>query len=423
MTALCGGGTSGPNSGVSPAIILTTTAIEAFLTGLSLDPVAATVISGVVAASLTIDANTYCATDPPSDPGLTASDLVAVLDVGDPAVSVPAAAKVLQWFQSRYWFTICSCTTGPQPTPPTVSNPGPVSQNPGLPTSTAPCWNITVPFTVAAQVSGTVGSATVLTSQATPPSAQTTSINNGSAVSPSSWLGNAVVPGVTNMRIGLSLDQLPSSGKTLQAYFLVYDSTGTHTLGGAEIIYGSSGIFNSSSFVLNTLPSNSTWWEIGVVNNSVSAITGTLTFSFLCPSGTSVAQPCCPPDPNMIQLLRQILALNQLIYEDLPVRIPSYAGSTAHTGLSGNGTQSIGSSTVGVKVDVTTLPPAYGLVVGSPNTYLDLGWITPVTNEGPEAGTRITRTSQVFPLPDATNAVDYALPAGAVITVTELLAG
>jgi hypothetical protein len=36
---------------------------------------------------------------------------------------------------------------------------------------------------------------------------------------------------------------------------------------------------------------------------------------------------------------------------------------------------------------------------------------------------RITRTTQVFPLPEACTGFDYALVPGAVISITELLAG
>ena len=131
MTAVCGGGASGPRSGVSPAIILSATAIEAFLTPL-IDPVAATIISGAISASLVIDSNNYCANDPPSDPGITASDLLDIVNYTNPAAMYAATQKFQQWFGSRYWYQICQCNTVSTPTPPALSDPGPVRATPAF---------------------------------------------------------------------------------------------------------------------------------------------------------------------------------------------------------------------------------------------------------------------------------------------------
>jgi hypothetical protein len=107
----------------------------------------------------------------------------------------------------------------------------------------------------------------------------------------------------------------------------------------------------------------------------------------------------------------------------IPFRVPTYVLGVSTPGLSGGGNLVLQSTTIAIQVQITTLPPAYGEVFGSPNTYLDFGWITPATSEGPEAGIRITRSTQVFPLPEATLSVDYSLPAGALITIGELQAG
>jgi hypothetical protein len=94
------------------------------------------------------------------------------------------------------------------------------------------------------------------------------------------------------------------------------------------------------------------------------------------------------------------------------------------TGLSGSGTYSVAdSSVIALKVAVTTLPAYVGQVSGVPDTYFGLGYVTPVNAGGPEQGTPITRSTQVFPLPEATTALDYSLTPGAVISITELLSG
>jgi len=72
---------------------------------------------------------------------------------------------------------------------------------------------------------------------------------------------------------------------------------------------------------------------------------------------------------------------------------------------------------------VTTLPAVYGVEAGTPLTYFDIGWVSPVTAEGVEAGIRITRQTQAIPLPEATTSLDYSLQPGEVVTITELQAG
>ena len=139
MTALCGGGASGPKPGYNDVVYVGGAAIEALLTGLGMPEAA--IVLGPLLAGASFELSTFCATDPPSDPGLTAADITDALNFNDVALSVPAIAKIAQWFGSRYWYDLCTCSTTTTPSPPALSNPGPISTNPGLPGATVgPCF-------------------------------------------------------------------------------------------------------------------------------------------------------------------------------------------------------------------------------------------------------------------------------------------
>jgi hypothetical protein len=125
----------------------------------------------------------------------------------------------------------------------------------------------------------------------------------------------------------------------------------------------------------------------------------------------------------MLGLLQQIYNLLLATYSTIPSRPPTYTASTAHTGLTGGGNFSVPSTTIALKLEVTQLPAVYGQIDGFPQTHIDIGWITPTTLYGPEAGIRVTRTTQVIQLPEATTGVDWSLPPGEEMTITELEAG
>jgi hypothetical protein len=122
-------------------------------------------------------------------------------------------------------------------------------------------------------------------------------------------------------------------------------------------------------------------------------------------------------------MLQQILNELTLLETLIPARPPNYAAGTSHSGLSGSGSVSLQTTTIAVRLTFTTVPGYVSGVSGTPETLLGLGWISPVTNEGVEAGIRISRATQVFPLPEATSSVDYTFASGAVATLDELQAG
>lgn len=430
MTALCGGGASGPRPGYNDLVYLGSAAIEGFLTLKGLGAVAA--LLGPVLAGLSFQLSTYCSTDPPADPNLTASDIADAINFNDVAVSVPAIDKIRQWFGSQYWYEVCQCSTTTTPTAPAPSDPGPISTNPGLPGATAgPCF-----VTHAAPSWVPTGANTFLdlTTELLPAT--------GSVVTRTSTEGG----------FSHTVDSLPIPPGTQGPYFLgqyVGADYGTisngptmrlslFTSGGSEIDYGNIGSYANRNAgppvtwdpVMSSLQaqwlSGGTYWCVQITNGNGAA--GGSQFDFkldigaVC-TGDVLQRACCPPDPGLDLKLAQILGLLQEVYSLIPVRAPNYAAGTTHSGLTGDGTLALAPTTTAVKVAITSTGAGYGQIGGTPLTYLSSGWLTPVTNQGPESGMRLTRDGQVIPLPEATSSLDYTLPTGQVISVQELQPG
>src|SRR6516164_10385449 len=142
MTALCGGGPSSPQSGVGGVLTLGATAIEIFVSSVLGLPELAPIIAPIIAGLADIELAAYCSTDPPSDPGLTASDLEDALRIPPNGLATfTAQQKIVTWFESQYWYQICQCTSTTTPAASAPSNPGQISTNPGLPQASTPCWS------------------------------------------------------------------------------------------------------------------------------------------------------------------------------------------------------------------------------------------------------------------------------------------
>lgn len=417
MTALCGGGASTAKPGLENNVTLTGTAVAAALTVAGFSEAAA--ILGALIGGLNFELNTFCAIDPPADPVLTASDIANAINFSSPELSIPAVIKIKTWFESQYWYDVCQCSTTNTPAPPAPSNPGGISVNPGLPQATSgPCSQAHTITTLVHPVSGTYDyvdlSATLL------PFGATRTVNTSNGVG---FPVQAVqIPsGVTAWGVNASPVVVNPSANDDGVLLSFYGATGSTPSLTATLVSHVGGVGSATNVAL---PSGSAYWAIYQYANT--GPTGTfqydVQFMQYC-GGVGLQAACCPPDPNIDSKLNQILGMVQEIYSIIPVRVPNYAAGAAHTGLSGGGTLAIADTTIAIKVEITTLPVAFGEIFGTPDTYLDVGWLTPVNNEGPTAGVRISRSAQTFALPEATSAIDYSLPPGEIISISELQAG
>lgn len=414
--AYCSPGTSAPIGGYGAAVIGTAAAIAAALLEGGIDAATSIAVSSLIAGA-TYDPAVICAEDPPGDPGLTALDLVSAFAYEDPLISIPAILKIRQWFLNFYWHKLCQCVGATTPNPPALALPTTVNVNPGLPggNSGTACWS----SLIAAPVGN--GGANY------PSISLATLFPNTSGFPPSPAEVSAVAP-----------QPLPAS----YAFVVSVDNVGTNPGNlicdmewySGPIVFGN--LIRADS--LNTAHGTTTRVTLvppaGTVNTLMNFNTSTVNptnnasvmVTIYCAgqSPGNPISPCCPPDPSVDARLNQILGLVTSIFQGLPTPLTSYAESTVHAGLTGNGTILLSSQAVAVKVSITTDAPWYGSDAGSPDYLFDRGYIVPVTNEAPIRDlVRLVYNPQLYTLPALTEQIGYSLKTGLVVSITELVPG
>lgn len=105
MTVLCGPTGSQPLPGILGLVTVDAVSVESFLI-LAGAPELAAVLAPIL-AGVPFVVSGFCAGDPPADPGLTCIDVQNALQFTNPSVSLPAIAKVIQWWEHIYWYRIC----------------------------------------------------------------------------------------------------------------------------------------------------------------------------------------------------------------------------------------------------------------------------------------------------------------------------
>lgn len=106
-----------------------------------------------------------------------------------------------------------------------------------------------------------------------------------------------------------------------------------------------------------------------------------------------------------------------------PTDAPSTYDGTVFSGLTGAGTLSLGPGTVGVRVDVTVIPPSRGVQIGEVYSYYDLGWVNWSDGDGYRSREWITGAVwESRPVQeDAARVLAYTLTDGVEATFTQLL--
>lgn len=416
MTALCSGGPSAARIGFGSSVAIGAPAVGAAFNNVP-TPLAMAVAGYL--GLINYELSTYCTADPPPLPTLNSGDWAAVLTVSDPVAHFAAVQKFQDYLANMFWPIFCQCTTtttpaapGP-PTPPAdVPNYNPPQLAPGP--QAGGCW------TKQGEASGTnlAPSATAdISASFLPVGDPVTGLTGGTR-------SNAYLLPPTATTETQTITYTSASGLTIDIYFGCWDSNKTHL---AELHVWARGPATvgpqTFSFPANTAYVVMYVQNTGSVTIPAWDISGTIQLNCTNTPPGSIQQPCCPPDPSVQAMLQTITALVQSIYQSLPTPIGSYAESTVHAGLSGNGSFLIGTSTIAVKVSLTTIPPSVGVAAGDPQPLFGAGFITPIAAEAPLAGARILYSDQVVPLPRITEQVGYTLPSGVVATITELTAG
>jgi len=103
---------------------------------------------------------------------------------------------------------------------------------------------------------------------------------------------------------------------------------------------------------------------------------------------------------------------------------PTTLGGTAFAGLTDTGSIALDPGTVGVRVDVTTLPPQLGVEFGSPDVVFDVGWLNWARADGVIHREWVQAASTLsFPTAAALcDTVHFSLHPGVIATLTCLVA-
>jgi hypothetical protein len=352
----------------------------------------------------------FCQAEPPTQPTLLEATFSAVVAGADWAAALIAGNLIRDAVLNWYWYQVCECTSGTQPTAPTPQSApsGLVSVNP--PTLVTgpvaqPCSQFSQVITV-----NSVTGAPALTL----------------GTSSSFTTANQIVPvGITRADITYTNLSSNTAQDEISFSLLGWTAAGTLILNSSTVLVGQAAHGTNPRHVTVT-PTAGLAYIYGEGRAAFGSTPwtqhGTLDVSFYC-GGATPGQPlpsCCPPDPTLTGMLTQILNYVTTIQRQA---VPfGYVLGASHTGLSGAGALSI-SGLLGVKVAITTLPSSYGVEGTSPPEHFDLGWLTFGTADGFPSAFRLTRNPE-FLTPARCSVytdLDYDLAPGVVVTITELL--
>lgn len=420
MTAICvSSGPSGPKAGLPANLVNVAGAADLFS---AIPELAFLAPVSVLLNAVAYNLPTFCATDPPGFQTFTGAEVVAFAAnlVGPDYFSFLAKAQdtlaTLTWYQS------CQCISGAQPTqptPPAAPADAPTITGPASVAPSGPCYSQTG---IPPQDLVSLG----------PPVVLTPKVSALSAFVDDYYLGARTVGGLSVV-IGY---RFPSNATQ---YTITYHRTSSGGTAGAtyQFNHGKTGL---SSGREQSLASDSVsiahggadvvmQYQIiagqlgiavfGAISSGTTTDIPSISIQIYCGGIAQPQSPCCPPDQSSLLLLNAINTAVQLVQRQLAPF--SYVASTAHTGISGNGTLSV-QGLIGLKVDITTLPSRAGAEFGDPIVYWDLGWINLGTADG--FGPRQFISSDptlLFPISGAITVVGYSIPADVTVTITELV--
>jgi hypothetical protein len=413
VTAICGGGASGPKAGVPEVILLGGTAIAQLFTKLAWYWA---IPLGVLVGQLTEEALAFCGTDPPADPGFTSADATALLNLTDFAAVTAATAKLRDLALIAAWYEFCQCSSTTTPAvPPALSLPPS-----GMPQTPAPtggtCWAQINGPSVPTHQSGGILATAFISDQMLPLTALTTIAAGGFLPA---HPARSIV-GLQWLAVDIELTTHDTSGSWEQwAILRWYDASDAYI--SSVIVTNSS--FAGSSFgpyhkVTAVVPANAAkaafYWYDSVSPSDNSA---TVRLVAQCASSTGAPVIGCAPDPAVRAMLDQILQLITLIQRQ-HVPFASIAGET-YSGLSGSGIITLGFPCLALRVDLTTTPSYLGYSEGEPDRLFDAGWITPGTSDSWEVPSRVSSDPFVRRVHGDITRVGYSFPPGVVASITE----
>jgi hypothetical protein len=429
LTAVCGGGASQPKNGVVGEITASVEAVAAILALAGIELPA--LLVALIGAGIRFAAPQFCGVDPPVDPQPTQQDLVDALNMGDPLRQFAAVAKYQQWFLSRYWYQICECVSASTPTPPALSPPGSSTTNPYLPTgSNQPCFSNS--YTDTYPVQGAAATIHELTPQLLPASGTpiTVQIVTGNTVHTNqrAWPIPSGVTGVDVHAATLQKDAALSATAGLNVKWSTFTAdsasvgqlsllqANTQNLVDTHLRVGQTSVWPQAA-THYAIHSGS---ETAAGANTVQQL-ATLDTTGIC-TGSPLEQACCPPDPSIDARLNQIIAyLTYLINHPATATAAKWKDGVRHTGLTGQGRLVFTGPAIGVRIEVTDMPPVPHVDPGNPNFYWDLAFLTPIALDVPLRGYRVVFNPESFALPSQADGISWTLKQARRFDLVELV--
>jgi hypothetical protein len=379
-------------------------------------------IIAAVLAQFTYDALNNCQSDPPTPVALSSNEWLAVM-LNQPILPdyEPGMQKLSVIVEFCLWWLNCQCVTGPQPLQPAVpAPPSGAAVPPGSNACSTLQWAGTPTLTrrSGSQVVGFLDITPYVIPNAGTPVATTDVNGNPINVYP---IGPQKP---TQLRVQASTSVL-GADTAVQVWMGTIPGIGTQTscaLGATN----STGNSTCDTGIQALNLSVATHWlfligtNSGDIHGNGQAGPATATVSLYGNCGQPVG--CCPPDPQLLQLLNNIYSLVTLIQRhETPF---AYVLGPVHSGLSGSTTLTIPAGLLGLRVHVDTFPPYFTQQPGTPTWYSGLGFLS----VGDANGWWWTDALKVNPwlwFPESMPAftqVGWNLPPGQVISITELQA-
>lgn len=389
MTALCGGGTSGPKVGVAAVVDYSSGLIASILASRGVGWLIPVIpLAGLPPLIL----SSFCGSDPPAVPTFTSAETNALTQLQFGADFDSGLSKLADLILHSIWYDACQCTSGSLTTFPTVTQPAgtPIFQPP-VPQVATPCKTLQIPNLVLTSGQDFFRGSLDYTGLDV----------TGFRLTPLTSVASAPGPNVT-FRF-LSQYQAGSTVTTLHSDDFAWNHAFTQS-------------FNYPAWP----GANNLEVEIiaAVAGGSTNTSVFMEAFCGVVPGG--VQTPCCPPDTATQSYLDIILKMVTLIQRQA---VPfAYLPSTTHPTLSGAGSFDI-SGLIGASIQVTTLPTPIGREGTSPTEYFDMGFVTFGTPDGWPTSYRLERDNQVvFPRGCGLyTTIAYDLHPGVVVTITELV--
>lgn len=392
--SVCSSGISQQKPGTTDDIMLTELLLQGAV--LSRAPWLSPFI-GYASSKIILHLPTFCAVDPPADPGVTAADVLGLIALGPGPLTNGAALKVEQLIERLAWDYFCECATG------TLTPPAPVTAPVGLPAIDPGGYVPPVQYTPC-QVADF-------------PTAVDLEADDSLIRGVLDFAGK----NATSARVTGSSDVDPIDGGPVITLDLVWssniDSVQT-ILHDDTFTIPETGPFSFTALV----PTGANFLDTELLADSGTGTSSiVIKTELFCdgqtPGGT--VTPCCPPDPSLLAYLSQILGVVTLIQrQNAPF---AYVFGPVHSGLSGTGTIDV-QGVLGLLLN-TSVPDRAGRDAGTPVQVFECGWINLATDDGYTERFFVANDSQLI-IPRAAGIfthIGYTFPDDVTCTVTELL--